>query len=170
MLWTSLQLWLWCEAYVWTQGHTDRWLRHHIQNFFPYSCNDAKNERIFHHVTALRGLSRHVSTIRGLCHHAKAVRVLYLRAKKVKGPYRSVEPPCNDKVVWGMSVQHLSRSYRSERKVSWLVVCVAIVTMVKTWPKSKGRKFLSLHPDEELDITSLNFVCKCRDKPEKSNT
>jgi len=136
---------------VWTQGQTDWRRRHNIQNFFPYSCNDAKNERICHHVTALRGLSRHVSTIRGLYHHVKAVRVLYLQAKKVKGSYRSVEPPCNDKVVWGMSVQHLSRNFRSEHKVSLLVVYGAIVTMVKTWPETKGRKFLSLHPDEELD-------------------
>jgi len=79
-----------------------------FKTFFPYSCNDAKNQRICHHVTVLRGLSRHVSTILGLCHHVKAVRVLYLRAKKVKGLCRSAEPPCNDKVGWGMSVQLLT--------------------------------------------------------------
>jgi hypothetical protein len=139
--------------------------------FFSDSCSDAKNERICHHVTTLRGLSRHVSKVRGLCHHVKAIRVLYLRTKKVKVLCRSVEPPCNDKVGWGMSLQILSvqLSKWAKGKMFCRVWCYSNHDQDVT--KDKGQKVLVVNPRRGAwYIFFLNFVCECRDKHEKSNT
>jgi hypothetical protein len=145
MLWESRQPWFCRQLRVSTRTDGQIAKTQHVK-FFPYSCNDAKNERKCHHVTTLRGLSRHVPTVRGLCHHVKAARVLYLRAKKVKGLCKSVEPPCNDKVGCGMRVQlfSLRLSKWAEGKLAFRVFCCSNHGQDVT--KDKGKKALDLTP------------------------